>query len=354
MGSQIAKLYLRGELVTKTLHNLSPDQRDEIEGIINQVVEDPMLQHCRREFCNALKRTIKNEYADTDVGEADYQVAIMRAAVAAKYGYGKHKPTARTLTDPIQRKKWFQTWAFNYLRQILRENKIPAIAKAERRTCSADQALFHLVGDVIHGIIREERDVPHRRLLRSLWERAQTKDFDSGFTILFDHWSFPLELVKRLQELNAKYVNYCVQIIQTTDGIEIRRMAETVPEITITLRSSALIKETSFDSSDEEGEESRRDQLEMEVMDRQDGVPDIIDDEDPTVKLKKTLSIDAQKVLDLMVEDFRPDDYTEKYGLGNAKVAHMSEYLDKSPKEIKILVKTIKANAIALGLGVNR
>ena len=97
--TQLAKLYLRGSLV-KTIQTLSDTEREKIGDLIELIVDDPGLQNTKHEFCNALRRTISNEYADKDVGLEDYRVAIMRAVIAAKYGWGKHEPAEGVFTDP--------------------------------------------------------------------------------------------------------------------------------------------------------------------------------------------------------------------------------------------------------------
>ena len=124
---QIAKMYLRGTLCTQKLKNLSVEDRNEIEGTIETVIQDPLLQRCQAQFCNVLAHTIQNEYHDKQTALVDYGIAIMRAAVAAKF----HENGKIINSDPIQRKKWYQNWAFNYMKQILRENKLPQRLKVE-------------------------------------------------------------------------------------------------------------------------------------------------------------------------------------------------------------------------------
>lgn len=351
MSSQIAKLCLRGSIVNQTLRHMSKDQVDEIEDIINMVVADPLLQQCRIEFCNALKRTIHNEYANIECGEQDYRIAILRAAIAAKHGWHGGEPSYEALHDPIQRKKWFQTWAFNYLRQILRENKIPAINTAERVKLPADSAALHEIGEAVLEVIKRERDVPHRRLLRSLWEMAVAEDSDKGYCLTFDHWSFPFDLVVAIRALHTKYMSSQIEILQTMDGIFIRRLTTTVPEVLITRRQSTLIRETSFNATDDDGEESRRDQLEMICMDKQEDTSEVVDEEDILDKLRHNIPVDALPVFDILFEDTRPPDYTEKFGIGQPRAAHIAEYLGKSPKEVKHLISTIKLHSMALGVG---
>jgi hypothetical protein len=349
MASQIARLYLRGALCNKTLRNLSASQVEEIEQIIDKIIEDPNLQQCRREFCNALARTIRNEYSDTQVGEQDYRIAIMRAAVAAKHGWGKEPPATEALLDPVQRKKFFQTWAFNYLRQILRENKIPAIKKAEKVSVGADQAALDAVRETMVRVVAKERDVEHRRYLRAVQEQTLVSDTEDGFALKFDHWSFPIQLVLELRELASQYVKWQVSIIQTMDGVEVKRLTQSVPTVEVVRRTNVLIREASFDAGDDE--ECRRDQLEMERMNKGDIYSGIVDEEDILGKLKQSIPTDARSVLEVYMESSRPEAFTKKYGPGYPKAVHVAEFLHKSPKEVKNLLRVIKFHCIALGIG---
>lgn len=130
VGMQMPGLYLRGAL-KNTMRDVDPKIKVEIEEIIALVADDPNLQACRIQFKNALKYTIGSDYkSDSDTAEQEFLIAVWRAAVAARCGWGEHPASQQTITDKIQRKKFFQTWVFNYLRQILLENR-PAIQKTE-------------------------------------------------------------------------------------------------------------------------------------------------------------------------------------------------------------------------------
>lgn len=345
--SQIAKMYLRGTLFTKKMKNLSEKQKQEIEDIVELVMVDPHLQQCRHEFCNALARTIRNEYDDRDVGLQDYRVAIMRAAVAAKHG---KKPTEDALTNPIQRKKWFQTWAFNYLRQILRENKINSVRTAEKVSYSADTAALYHVTQALTEIIKKERDVPHRRLLRSLLQRSEVIELDIGYLLKFDHWSFPIAMISAVRKLNTTYLKLQVEITPIIEGILIKRLADKIPEVKITKRSDQFVKETSFDADVDQ--EDRRDQLETQIMDRQDATISAVEKEDLIASLMKKIPSETKTVLNIYLEDTRPEEYCERYGPGNPKIVHVAEFLGKSPKEIKHHLSILKHHCLCMGIGM--
>lgn len=358
MSSQVAKMYLRGSLCNKVMKGLSEDERQEIEDIITQVVGDPLLQQCRQGFKNALAGTIKNEYADLDVGEADYHIAIMRAAVAAKHGWGENKPAPAALNDPIQRKKFFQTWAFNYLRQILRENKIPAINTSQYVIIAADTAALYATHEAVAKAIKAEKDIPYRRSLRAIYEKAEIIDHEDGYSINFNHWVFPvydlssgiIDIVQAVNKVREKYMKYQVQIMYTEEGIDIRRLVPVVPEIRVPKKKSVIIKETSFDAASDDEDESRRDQLEVRAM-HNSTHPDVIDEEDILMKLRRSIPTEAVAVLDIYMEDSRPDDYIAKYGPNTPKAVDVAEYLDRPIKDVKAQLRAIKHHCLALGVG---
>jgi len=344
--SQVAKMYLRGKLFTKTMKGLTPEQHQEIEDIIEIVMDDPLLQKCRHEFCNALARTIKNEYDDREVGLQDYRIAIMRAAVAAKYG---KKPAEEALINPIQRKKWFQTWAFNYLRQILRENKISYIHIAERVLIPADTAALYQITRLLINIIKEERDVPHRRLLRSLLQRVEVIEQDDSYVFKFDHWSFPATIFDRLHKLTTEYLKYNVEITLIMDGILIKRLTEVLPEIKIIKRSEQNVRETSFDA--DSNEDDRRDQLEAQTMNQNNAALCEVEEQDLIKNLKDKIPSDTQAVLQIYFEETRPQDYNDKFGPGSPKIIHVAKYLDISTKEVKRHLSVLRHHCLSLGVG---
>lgn len=135
---QVAKIFLRGRRYTDTMRNLDDGQREQLDGLIRHVNTMPEMQSCKREFCRALARTIRNEYCDPVVAQADFDIAVMKAAVTVLF----HDPVKQqVLEDPIQVKKIMSQWVFNYLRQIIRENKIPAVTDTKMKKVPGETAL---------------------------------------------------------------------------------------------------------------------------------------------------------------------------------------------------------------------
>ena len=349
---QVAKLYLRGSLCNQTLKGLNEQERTEIEEIINKIMVDPDLQQCRIEFCNALAWTIRNEYEDRSFGEQDYRVAIMKAAVAAIHGYAGKPPALEAITDPKQRKKWFQTWAFNYLRQILRENKLPTLKRIRTITLPADQAATHEIKQSVLKVIKMQHDHRHKQSLKRMLERAEVKTQKGGFLFLLDHWSFPIELVYEIKELSIKYLKHSIRISQVANGIEVKRSRKKPEKLTLSFKVEELVRMTSFDAEPKDGgDDGHRDRLETTAMRRRPTGENVMEETESINTLRDRVPDDARPVLQIYVEDSRPDDYIEQYGNSRPRISHVAKYLNKSPREVKRLLSIIQCHCLALGIG---
>lgn len=348
---QVAALYLRGSLVNKVLKHLTPPQREEIEDIVLMVSADPQLTECKQEFCNALARTIRNDYEQYEAAEQDYMIAIMRAAVAAKYGYGKNPPCHQAITDPMQRKKWFQTWAFNYLRQILRENKLPRYKQTSKYSLPADQAALHMVDQSVKQAIESERDFRQKRALKETYHNAKIYSNNDQHLIKFNHWMFPSQLVENISRIGNEYLTHRIRIILTIDGILIKRPKD-VKTIPLTIKSEHLVKMVSFDK-DNNREDTGRDHLEATAKPnggKKMQIEQVVESELLQV-LRDRLPKDVLPVFDIYLEETRPLEYIARYGSSRPKIAHISAYLGKPPREIKRMISTIKMHCLALGVG---
>lgn len=316
---QIAKLYIRGRR-DKRIKDLPPAERQEIEDIINLVIKDPNLQNCQREFCNALARTIKNEYTDLEVGRQDFRIAVMRAALAAK----EDPSSSSTITDPIQRKKWFQTYVFNYLKQILRENKIPMIKKDTVKQIPIETHAFNNIIKELNNYICE--------------------DLNNGFKILTNTANIPSQNMNNILALKDKYLNQ-VNITILGDSIMIERICEPtmVQDHQIVTTN---IKEHSFDTEDA----TKRNSIEAEAGKRiMEGKS--IETCETFERLRRRIPAQAEPVLTIFLEDSRPEKYIEQFGNGSPKIAHIAQFLGVSTREVKKLVFLIRVQMLVLNLG---
>lgn len=318
---QIAKLCLRGSLVNVTLKNLDETSRAEINEIIQIVEEDPNLQQCKKEFCNALARTIKNEYTDTDVGKQDFRVAVMRAAVQAQLEADKENINK----DPIQRKKWYQTWVFNYLRQVLRENKIPSLKKMIKEKVEIEEHILNLI-------------------LAEIGTKHIVEPIQDGFIIKNNTLMIPKVILDNISNIRNKYFNQ-VEILVSLREIRITRQCQ--PTIVQTTKKQITsLKEHSLDTE----EESLRHSIEVKATGtRMEDLP--MEATETVTKLWERVPTQAHPILNIYIEEQRPDEYTEKYGIGSPKIAHIAEFLGASPREIRKWVRLIRIHMTVLVLG---
>jgi hypothetical protein len=319
---QMATLHLRGTLANKTLKNLTPTQTQEIENIILQAYHDPNLQSTKNEFCNALARTIKNDYTHREAAEQEYLIALTRAAVAAKHGYGKKEPAPMAITDPHQRTKWFKNWAFNYLKQILRENKLPTRKTTTQTTLPADKALIYITTQLIQQTINTTT-YPQKQKLQQKLNNIQITQNNNIITLHIDHWTYPPQLTQHIQQLHQQHKHH-THITLTENGIQITPQTNNPPLITITQTTKTHIQTNPIP---ENHPQHRRPQ----TMDEQ------------TIQnIKKHLPENTKPILDILYEPTRPQAYTNKYGHSKPKATHIAQYLGTTPREIKKHLTIIK------------
>lgn len=327
---QIAKLYLRGSLCNDKLKNLPQESQQEIEDIIELVSTDPLLQQCQKEFCLALSRTIKNEYLDLDVGKQDFRIAVMRAAIAAKVGYGKKAPAPETFTNPIQRKKWYQNWVFNYLRQILRENKIATKKISTKTNKVLEDALLSKIQSLLITI-----------------KPILIEDISNGYKLIFNTFLIPPEALEEIHALKDDYKeNMCINI--NNNYVELFRTGDVVFEVVEETKNMS-IKEHSFDA--DKNEEPNRDNIESTANKFLPEKENYVEKSEMFLKLDERLPDIAKPILNIFIDEVRPQEYIDKYGPGQPKIAHISEFLCVSPREVKKSLGIIKLHLKVLQLG---
>jgi hypothetical protein len=322
------KLHLRGAL-NHTLKNLTKQQQHKIEQTIQTVTQDPNLQACKREFCKALARTIQNDYKHPEIAEQDYNIAIMKAAVAALYG---KNPTPQVITDPTQRKKWFQTWAFNYLRQILRENKPPTIKQQQTTHLPPEQAALNDLTKTIQHIINTQHNHKYKTQLKQHTNPPHTHP--NGYFLPLNHWLYPIQLINDIQTLNTTYLKHGITITITPTGINIQKKG-TPTTIKTTQTTTQHIKTTNIETHDP-GDKP---------------MTTTIEETDIITTLRQQIPDHIKPILDIYIEDTRPHDFTQKYGNKRPATNHVAQYLGLTTREIKQALNTIKNHCYALGLG---
>lgn len=145
---QVAKLHLRGKRYNK-LKDLSEVDRERLDALIRYVRNMPEMQKCKSIFCRKLAATIKNEYCDPDVALGEFDIATMRAGMTILFIQPVNDDV---LNDPNQIRKIFTYWVFNYLKQIIRENSIPAVTVTKKRKMSGEEVVLEEVEKLLRGL----------------------------------------------------------------------------------------------------------------------------------------------------------------------------------------------------------
>jgi hypothetical protein len=364
VGMQMPGLYLRGSL-KRTMRDVDPEMKAEVEEIISMVYSDPQLQACKIQFKNALRNTIGGDYrSDQESADQEFLVAVWRAAVAAKCGWGKHPASQSTIDDKIQRKKFFQTWVFNYLRQMLLENK-PAIQKIE--TYDNIPTYEHVKNEIIQSLDGHQRIIKEytygeceisvntnilptsiiaklnvlsehycdkniditinddKILVLSSFEILKKKliellnpkiDYDSvvKFSVSVDLNLVSTEIIKSMNELLNKYFTK-LGIKITNNSIEIDNYDNAICQKKVIKSSRVIIKSVHRNDNDEEN-------CIPEIADMN---PEEFKDPDTIKVFYESLSDDAKKIVDVIIN--QPDEYEETFKTKKPVQKYISEYL---------------------------
>lgn len=363
MSNQLARLYLRGSLMNETAKLLSKTELLQAEALIKEAWEDPALQSQKMEFAMALGRTIGNDYKNVEAGQQDALIAFWKAALMVLFHESKqcrecHKhhvttkkkvdkcecggelvlkwgPKPQIASDPIKRKKFFQTIMFNYLKQILRENKPTAISETRIEEGPAPDVAMKVIVARINKI---------KNLTYSI------ELIDEGHHIVsVDTGLIPLKILRQIHELRDELEAHGVQISLDWDNINVRCALEIPPTITYKLVDKMYAKFTSLDSgTDDEHNPGFRYHCEFRAASKAE--PEGPFEYSETIRtIRARLPDDAQKYFDLIINT--PQDYIEKFGTDKIYKSYAAQYLGIKPEQIEECKRNIKTNCLAMNLG---
>ena len=330
---QLPILFLRGSLLKETAKNLTKEQLDQVEEIMEAVWTDPDLQGHKYQFCEALKATIKGEYLDREKAEQEARIAIWKACVSVLFHDKKISENDRLkiVTNNIQRGKYFKTWIFNYLRQILRENKIPAIKSYPTETGPAS----YIAAMAFKSLIEYKR-FP-----------VELQEVEEGY--LLDNinqnlWHLALSI--DIHDLAAEYKQFGLDIEITRTSILIKRPAE---ELTLEskLIKSIRVKESSLNQDrDEDG--GMQFALEYQLLENRPVEADKTADTDEIKVLKGNIPDGIKPILELIINT--PTEFIEIYGDRIPAKNQIAKFLNKSAKEVDEAFKVLRMHSIAIGM----
>lgn len=339
--SQLAKLFIRGNLFNVTAKNLTKKEKDRVDEAIDIVWNDKNLQNAKAEFCRALANTIGNEYKDKSVAEEEIRIAIWKACIAVLYHDEKITKDNKhvIIHDPSQRKKFFQTYIFNYLKSILLENKIPSRKRNISVSGPASYVAFLAVKSIIryYNINPSEGHEPNIFIL-------------NGFKTL----QWPLALTLDIQKISNSYVKHGVKIEIKQDEVRIYG-SENMPIISGKAIELVRINQTSLNRSEnDEDQSSLQYKYEFKLIESKSGELSnrnqhtTIQSKDLIETLKKRCPKESVEIVNFITSPL-PDSYILKYGKKIRKKA-MAQHLGKSLSEIEKHWKVIGLHMHSLGM----
>lgn len=363
MSNQLARLYLRGSLMNETAKLLSKSELTQVEALIKTAWEDPSLQSPKMEFSMALGRTIGNDYKDVEAGKQDAQIAFWKAALMVLFHESKqckkcrkhHVTTRRKIdncecggelvlkwgpkpqiaSDPIKRKKFFQTIMFNYLKQILRENKPASISETRIEEGPAPDVALK----VITARIDKLKNVTY-----------SIEQMDDGHHIMsIETGLLPVKTLKQIHDLREELEPHGVQISLEWDNISVRCALEIPPTVSCKIVDKMYAKFTSLDSgTDDDKSPGFRYHCEFRAAKPE---PEDHSEYSETIRtIRARLPDDAQRYFDLIINT--PQDYIEKFGTDKIYKTYAAQYLGIKPEQVEECKKNIKTNCLAANLGV--
>jgi hypothetical protein len=371
MGGQLARLFLRGSLMSDTAKLLTKSEISMVESLMKEAWDDPALQSQKMEFCLALGRTIGNEYKDIEAGKADALITFWKAALLVLFHESKQcknqsckkhhitthikidkcidcgsdliikwSPKPQIAEDPIKRKKFFQAVMFNYLRQIFRENKPPSMKNIQ----TEDGAATDVATKVITSIIDKLKNVQYT-----------TENTDDDHHIIHCETSLiPLKTIKQIADIKSEFEQHGVQITVDWATIDIVSALEVPPIISYAIINKVYTKFTSLDNSaSNDSDYNFKDIYEHKAISIADEKTqqDESDLNESLRVVRSRLSDAAQKLFDVIVDT--PDDYINKFKTSKLHKSHLAAYFGVDQKEIDSLKESIKLHCLAVDIGTN-
>jgi hypothetical protein len=331
MAGQIAKLFVRGSLCNVTAKLLDESQRQRVAEVVNLVRTDPMLQAARQAFINALGNTIGNEYKDPSFAEQEANIAVWRASVSSLY----HKPMPEVISNPKQRKKYFQEWIFNALKQILNENKVARTRINQTITGINTDLATKLVSNFLTDNHIPILSVDHKS--------------DKCIVVKAELLRLPASMLPNLWKIDHTLRRHRVKLSYNGENCSNIRIATDKPElIAIQIPKTINIKMVSFESHDTEDGESLRYTFEYQLA-QNSLVADKVEFADVVQFIRGRLPEDAQTALDIIVSP--PDAYIQQHG-DDTRQCTIAKFLNKTPKEMANIFSLIRMHCLSAGVGL--
>lgn len=349
--SQLAKLYVRGSLVNKTAKNLTPEQKSEVERLMEIAWDDPELDSAKIEFCSILRRTIGNEYADREFALAEIWITFWRTAVNVlfhapargateeddkKYQDWVARKEAIT-TNPIARKKYFKTYLYQYMRQILNENKIQMRQVIKNISGLATDVALELIQFYIKNSGAKKIDF-----------NVDNNKINCEVNLL------PMKTMKKICTIRDEFVDYDA-FVEIYDSYIVVNPGEDVKFINKKLKDKERAKFNSMSGfADDDSKNSFQQHCEFQAVNRMEVDVDNMLVQDQINALTERLTPETVKVFELMVnppKEFLDEFYPRRKKEVRPRETHIAQWLGISKNIVTKHVEIIRRQATALDIG---
>lgn len=314
---QLAKLYLRGSLVNETMKNLTHEQQKEVEAKLEILMNDKTLQGCKNQFCNVLMNTIGGDYQFRDAALNDYRIALYKALVYIMY----HKPNPEIFNDPQQVTRLFKNFVYQYMKQILNENKIPHSSSSQTIKDTpyrvSQQHIIHLL---------ECNNITHE-----INAHAQCCTI-----IMYDTPN--VKLLKKIDHVIKKYRQYDVIITHRGKIIHINNNNSSNNHIKVKLEKRLKINISNLDHDYDDDNSHTRYDIE-EKIDKKMSQNDIHTNYG-LLELVDILPDDVVPIFNLITNT--PDDFIKTFNTHHPTKNQMAKYLNMRPSEVHNSMKKLK------------
>ena len=385
MSSQIAKLFIRGR-IQYTSKNLTSDELQKVSDLMHSVWNTSEMKNSIYEFSQALGRTIGNEYKDIKFGLEEVWIAFWQTAVNVLYhrpkkdirnifnstctkckhidtsaigscpkckgskydkpasfieksigemehefkqitGIEAPKRDTSIIDSKISRNKFFKTCLFNYLKQILRENRITTNKEYVSIINTADVICHKLLTSILaNNKIKYQSSYNINRI-----------DVQADISMLSS------DAIMAIGALAEQMATHNVDMIIEDNTISIIKTQHT-PIITASILEKTRTQDINFQVENENGDQ---DTIEDHIKYQNDTEQEIVDYSDTLMTIRQRLTPDSQKIFDILTNS--PDEFVQKYGQSTKKT-NIAEYLGIQMSDVELGFEHIRLQMQAVSL----
>lgn len=244
------------------------------------------------------------------------------------------------LTNPVQRRKFYKTTLWTYLKQIINENKPKTYKVSTTIKEYAEKVATMVVADVLGDSCKIKPEVSTKSWIKPLSQDYTEIDFDTNL--------ISLEGVMKLRDLQDMMINHNVEIAFDNNKISIKKIGKT--EIIIAnIKKSARVNYISINQPDE-NEDSNTYLYPNAFVEAiaPPSTPSEMEQLDGLLGVRSRLDEMSKKIFDIIISP--PNEYAEKYSTNPVRRSNISKFLNISKSEVDAVWEKIQKAIIKAGL----